>query len=120
VVHVEPDEVGAALGARALGLTGVYAHAHADLHAVRPGVTRELELGPGGRHDRGRRRLEDREEGVALGVHCLAARTRDRTAHDPRVVAEHVLPPLDPELRHELRRALDVGEEEGQRRCGHA
>ena len=62
---------------------------------------------------RSRRGWEREEEGVSLRVDLDAALGRARLAHDPPVLGERLRVGLCAELAQELRRSLDVGEEEG-------
>ena len=75
-------------------LAGVEAHAHADVHPLRPRVRRVRAL----RLDRGRDRVararEGEEERVALRVDLDAAAVSERLAHEPPVVGEHVAVPV--------------------------
>ena len=91
---------------------GAGVEADPDAHRRRPGVTRDPPL----RFDRGLRGGlclgEDGEELVAARVDLVAVGSRYRFAEQPPEVCEDGLPAL-PELAREPRRALDVGEEEG-------
>ena len=93
-------------------LAGVEAHAHADVHPLRPRVRRVRAL----RLDRGRDRVararEGEEERVALRVDLDAAAVAERLAHEPPVVGEHVAVPVAEPL-HQRGGALDVAEDEG-------
>src|SRR5262249_53129567 len=99
-------------------LAGVEAHAHPQLASVRPRVVVQRTL----RVDRGRDRIarprEREEERVALRVHLRAAAVAEGLAHEPPVVARDLPVALVPELLQETRRALDVGEHEGDGPAG--
>src|SRR5262249_6002069 len=61
----------------------------------------------------GNRRAEEREDAVAGGLHDVTLVARDRVAHEPEGRRHHRLGLLRIELRHQVHRALDVGEECG-------
>src|SRR5688572_2934863 len=82
---------------------GMNAHAHRD---------RELRLRLGRSLDRAWRRRERDEEGIALRVHLDAAVTSERIPKYTPVLGERGGVPLGTELVQELRRTLDIGEEE--------
>ena len=67
----------------------------------------------GGRRERPGRRREGEEEGVALRVDLDAAVASARLADDAAVLGERLRVGLGAELVQQPRRALDVGEEEG-------
>ena len=109
-VHVDPD-VALLADDR---LAGVDAHPHADVFAVGPVVRRERALGRDGRGDRVAGTLEGIEEGVALRVELAPAARVEGVTDDRAMGAERlrvaVVEPLE-----QLRRAFDVGEDEGDR-----
>ncbi len=108
-VHAHPV-VAALLGE--VRLAGVQAHAHAQLGALGPVVRRERALTVRGRGGRVARAGEDVEEGVALRVDLLAAVRGERLAEEALVRLEHAAVAVA-QLFQQLRRSLDVGEEEG-------
>ena len=83
----------------------------ADPHLDRPGASAAVSLGRG--RERTRRGREGDEEGVALGVDLDPAVARAGLAHHPPVLGQRLRVGLGAELVQEPRRALDVGEEEG-------
>src|SRR5690348_2808489 len=91
-------------------LARVHTDANANRLAVRPLVARELALGLRRRPAPVDRRLEDAEEGVALGPQLAAVGSAERLAQD-RVMLDLRLHIPVAELLHETRRALDVGEQ---------
>jgi hypothetical protein len=106
-VHVESE---VAVGASSR-LAGVHAHAHAELDAVRPRVLGEGVLC---RHDCtgcAEGVAEDEEELIAAMVDHMAVDCGDGFVQQPAVVGEDLLVGLI-EPVYELRRALDVGEDE--------
>ena len=74
-------------------------------------------LGVDGRGDGVARAREREEEGVALRVDLDAAVLREALAHQPPVVGEDVGVAVA-ELLQQARRALDVGEDEGDGAAG--
>ena len=82
---------------------------------VDPHPDRDLEplLHSAGGGERARRRWKRDEERVALGVDLDAILRLVGLAHDPAVLVERSGVPLSAELVQQPRRALDVGEEEG-------
>ena len=89
---------------------GVEADADPD-RSPRPG--RRVRLGRRGqRAGRGR---EGDEEGVALGVDLDPAVAREGVAHDAAVLGQRIGVRFGAECMEQLRRALHVGEEEGDR-----
>ena len=103
-VHVDADVALVADQRRAR----VQAHAHTD----RP---RHHGLSFGRGRERARRRGERDEEGVALRVDLDAVVVGKRLAQQPAVLGERVRVLLGAELLLEPGRALDVGEQEGDR-----
>jgi len=101
-VDVDPDV--ALLGDERL--PRVDAHANAD----RP--LDECGLRLTGRYERVSRPREGDEEGVALSVDLDAAAPLERLAQRPSVIGERIRVGVA-QLVEQLRRALDVGEEEG-------
>ena len=77
-----------------LGLPGVHAHAHAQIHALGPGVDRQRTLSGHRRGDGVGRAREGDEEGVALGVDLDAAMLLERPAQRAMVLFEDVAVPL--------------------------
>ncbi len=67
--------------------------------------------------DRVARSLKDEEEGVALRVDLDSVAHRERVADDPAMRGQNVAVVVA-ELLEELRRVLDVREDEGDRSCG--
>ena len=97
-----------------LGLACVQAHAHSDLAVVGPAVVGEGELGGHrARHSR-RRLLEDDEQGVAPRAHFLAAVAAEGGPHELVVSGEEGGIAVA-EALEEMRRPLQVREEEGER-----
>ena len=91
---------------------GVQADAHADRARLSASVIAR------GRGDRPRRRGEGEEERVALRVHLDAAVGGEGLAEHATVLGERLRVRLRPELVQQLRRALDVREEERDRAGG--
>ena len=91
--------------------SGVDAHAHPD----RPQGKRLLRL-PRRIERPGRGRKSD-EEGVALGVNLDSAVTRRGLSHCAAVLRKGIGVRLGPHLVQQLRRALDIGEQERHRAC---
>ena len=87
--------------------TGVQAHAHRD----RPGRELLVRLLRGRRRSLGGRERD--EERVALGVDLDAAVSGERIAQHAAVLGERLGVRVRPERVQQPRRALDVGEEEG-------
>ena len=67
------------------------------------------------RRDRRGRALEDVEEGVAFHAHPVSALGVERPRDEAAVILEHGVETRLAQLLHEARRALDVGEQEGER-----
>src|SRR5439155_8673570 len=109
-VHVQ-SEVGLPADAR---LAGVDTHADAQLDTRRPVVLGEGLLCSDDGLRSLPRILEDDEELVAALVDDDAALTFDGLVEEPAVFVEDVRVPVA-ETLHELRRALDVGEDECDR-----
>jgi hypothetical protein len=107
-VHVGPD---VALRGQ-VGRAGVEAHAHPDR------ARGERRLCRGGRAERPRRGWEDDEEGIALGIDLDAAARAERRPQDAAMLPECLRICLRAELVQQLGRALDVGEQEGDRAVG--
>ena len=96
-------------------VAGVEAHPDPDLGAVRPGLGGEVALGVDrGGHAPGHLG-EDGEDAVALGLLLVPAGRPDRRPDDLAVAGEERRPGVDRQRLRELRRALDVGEQEGRR-----
>jgi hypothetical protein len=97
-----------------VGLTGVHAHADAELGPFRPRVGGERALPVG----RGRRRIarasEDVEERVSLRVDLLAAVSGERLTQKTLMLCEQVAVAVAEQF-HQPRRSLHVGEEKGDR-----
>ncbi len=83
------------------------AHPHPDRSFA------ECALSVGGSPHGAGRRLEGDEERVALGVHFDSALTGEGLAERPPVIRQGLRVRLRAEVVQQLRRALDVGEEEG-------
>jgi hypothetical protein len=107
-VHVEAH-VAVASG---LTLARVHAHPHAHALPVRPGFLSQPTLGRDRRGDRLAGGTEDREEGVALGADLHPSVRHQRLAKDGSVAFEHLSILLAQGLK-EARRAVNVGEQEG-------
>ena len=91
---------------------GVQAHANPYVGASRPLVLGERALSRDCRGHRLARPRERVEERVSLGVDLAPARCAERLAEDPPVVGDHRAV-LVAEVLEQLRRALDVSEQEG-------
>jgi hypothetical protein len=111
-VKVDAD---VALGGRCR-LARVHADADADFGVFRPLVRDHRPLGCGGGCYGVVRVGEDDEEGVALGSELEAAVLAESRPEEPVVVGEDRRPFVTESLG-EGSRALDVGEEEGNRAC---
>ena len=112
-VQVDPH---VALGARH-GRAGVEADAQAQGGSIGPAVPGVGAL-DGDRRAKGGNALgEGDEEGVALGVNLVSAVLGDRRAQDAAVIRQGLGVALA-ERSQEARRALDVGEHEGDRAGG--
>ncbi len=110
-VHGGPEVVPTAR----LGLAGVDPHPDADRARARPRLLEECPLG-GDRGGHGTdRRVEDGHQTVAGGLDDLTVRVGDGRPEQDLVSREGVLH-LTRVLLPETRAALDVGEQEGQRR----
>ena len=79
---------------------------------MRPGVSGQVALGGHGSRDRVLRPPEGDEEGVPLRVDLPTPVRLEGRAQNPLVLGQH-LPVAAGQLLEQLRRALDVGEEEG-------
>jgi hypothetical protein len=90
------------------------AHSHADSIAVRPVVGGKSSLCVYGGSERGVRRRECEEEGLALVVDLTAASLFDRLPQDLLMLGEGGSVPLA-QLLQEPGRALDVREQERDR-----
>ena len=100
-----------------LGRAGVQPHPHAHLGVRRPVVLRERTLGRRGGLDSVRGSREGDEERVALGVDLHPAVRRPDSPQQRAVLGEQVAVGVA-EAVEQAGRALDVGEEEGDRPCG--
>ena len=99
--------------------SGVHPHADANGRCLRPRRRRERAL-CGQRGCEGTLGLgEGDEELVGPAVDLAPARLGDGVAHEPAVIGEELRVRVA-ELLHEARRALDVGEEQGDRAGGEA
>jgi hypothetical protein len=87
-------------------------HPHARLRAARPVMERESGLRVGRSLDGATRVGEGDEEAVALRIHFDAVVAPERLTQQPTVLCENICVVV-PELVQQARRALDVGEEEG-------
>jgi hypothetical protein len=112
-VDVHPDVV----ATDETRLSRVRPDADSYLAAIRPARSRQASLAFGDRGNGGWRITEDHEERVALGPHLETVVPAERTAQDSPMDAEDV-GPSRPELVDESRRALNVGEDEGERSRG--
>ena len=112
-MNVDADVVRARLATRRGALARVHAHAHADDGLVWEARRRERALRRCRRADRGNRIVENQEQRVALDTHLSACGERD--AERPGMSFEHLVITVGAEGVQKLRRALDVGEQEGQR-----
>ena len=112
-VYLEADESDRGLGR----LTRMDAHANPYPFPLRPGVPGKAPLHLDGRSDAPTGRGEDSEERVALGVHLPPA-VRDEGGANYAVVGGEHFGIEAPEPLQKGRRALDIGEKEGERlRC---
>jgi hypothetical protein len=98
-------------------LARVETHPDAHLAGLGPRVAAQGALRGDRAGDRVPGARERVEERVALGVDLRAPGVAERLAHDPPVVAGDGGVGLVAELLEKLRRALDVGEREGDRAC---
>ena len=93
-------------------VAGVQAHADADLVAVGPGMFCKCSLclcgGGGGIICR----AKDDEECVAFGIHLVAVMRVERSSQHAAMGREQLWVKL-PRTLEQLRRALDIGEEQG-------
>jgi hypothetical protein len=93
-------------------LPGVDADPHAKLDAARPRLSGEPPLCVHRRCERVPSPREYDEERVALGVDLVTLGVPERGAQEPAVRCQHLAVAI-PQLADEHRRALDVGEQEG-------
>ena len=91
---------------------GMEPHAHPD----RP--SREAPSDRARGFERARCRGEGDEEGIALRVHFDAVVRRARLSDQSAVFCKRLRVGLSAQLVQKARRALDIGEEEGDRPCG--
>jgi hypothetical protein len=110
-MDVDPDVVRARLAAGRRAFPGVHAHANSNDRVVGEAGRSESMLRRGSRTDRLGRAVEDDEEGIALDPHLRPG--RERGAESLRVRRKDLVITVRAELVQELRRALDVGEQEG-------
>ena len=96
-------------------LACVEAHAHANDGVVGPGLGGEALLGGDRSRDRSGSAREDDEEAIPLGRHLHPAARREALTQDLLVAFEDRRPALVTERGGQLRRPLDVREQEGQR-----
>jgi hypothetical protein len=94
-------------------LAGVDADPDADSSVLVPLRGGEGALGVRGSRDGGPRSLEDDEERIALGADLDAATRRESATEQPAVPFEDLAVPRGPDGLAKLRRAFDVGEQEG-------
>ncbi|KRT77837.1 MAG: hypothetical protein XU14_C0004G0007 [Armatimonadetes bacterium CSP1-3] len=110
-MDIEPDIMVA--GQRRL--PGVDPHAHAHLHAVRPGVRRQRAL----RRHRGAHGVpgagKGDEEGVALRIHLRALLLGEGLTQEALVLEQHLAVALVPQPVQQFGGALDVREKEADR-----
>ena len=95
-----------------VGLTGMQTHANADRDVVGPAMLGESALSGHCCCDGIARTAEGDEEGVALRVDLYAAMFGERPTKQVAVRGEHSAVALSQTL-YEIRRAVDVGKEEG-------
>ena len=115
LVHRHPHD-----GARdRLDLADVHPHPHTDRRARRPLVGGERALPSKGRSHRITRPGEDDEEGITLRPLHLASVGEEGRREEGSVLDQHGAV-VRAELLQEARRALDVAEQEANRRGGHA
>ena len=98
-------------------LAGVQSDPHADVDLAGPRLRCVCALRLDGRGDGVSRTREHEEEGVALRVDLDPVASRERVTDDPPVRGQH-LAVVVAEALEELRRVLDVGEDEGDRSAG--
>ena len=98
-------------------LAGVQPDPHADVDLARPRLRCVRALRLDGSGDGISRAREDEEEGVALRVDLDPVASSERVADDPPVRRQH-LAVVVAEALEELRRVLDVREDEGDRSAG--
>jgi hypothetical protein len=91
----------------------VHSHSHLELGVGTPVLGRERRLRSDGRTDGGAGAVEDREERVALAVDSSPACRFEGPADQPVVRREELAVAIAAERLQQLRRALDVGEDEG-------
>jgi hypothetical protein len=96
------------------GLPRVQPHADAHLDAIRPGMAFEGALSVDRARHRVARARERHEERVSLRIDLAAAMCLEALAEDPLVVGQQLAVPVAEPL-DELRRSLDVGEEQRDR-----
>jgi hypothetical protein len=96
------------------GLTGVEAHADANVLAARPAVRRQPSLCVDRSRDGVARTAEREEEAVPLRVDLRPVLRAESLADDAAVVARHVRVPIA-ELLKKPRGAFDVRKDEGDR-----
>jgi hypothetical protein len=92
-------------------LTGVDPYAHAQLQLLRPAAARERSRGAGGCFHHRRSRLEDHQEGVALGVDLGPSAGGEGVAQDAAVIFQGGVV-VASEALQEPPGTLDVGEQE--------
>ena len=110
-MYIDADVVRAGFGARRIAFAGVHAHAHADRGAVREGRRGKRALRGARRADGLRGDRKDHEQRVTFDAHLEPA-VLEGVAQRPCVYHEHVVEAVGAELVQELRRSLDVGEQE--------
>ena len=104
--------------ARGRRLGGMDGHPDPDRRSLRPALLRQRPLGIDGRADRIARPLERHEERVALRVDLVAVVDADRRADQLLVETEQLAVAIGPDRAQDAGRALDVGEQEGDRAAG--
>src|SRR5262245_33283332 len=94
-------------------LAGVQAHAHLDLHALRPLVRGEVALCVERCGDGVLRGVERDEEGIALCVHHPPAMRGERGPQNLLMSCEELVVELLADAAQQSGRALDVAEQKG-------
>src|SRR5258708_18641529 len=111
--YVDPHVIRAGLLARRRAVAGVHAHPYTHDGTVRERRLRQRSLALRRGVERVLRGREDHEQGVALDADLMPLR-EGRPERDGMDLEDLVVL-VGPERVHELRRALDVREHEGQR-----
>ena len=109
-VNAETNQAG--FGPRRL--TGMNAHADADLFACWPRVGKKRPLHLDRRGNAGTRRREHGEERITLSVNLLAAVRGEARPDQPMMIGKYLRVPVA-QARQQRRGALDISEEKGER-----